>query len=66
MLLLLLPLSINIVQHLLFIYVHKLHVHRVDCGKDIGRALHHALSRLRHGYGRACRQKNGLVPTAQR
>jgi hypothetical protein len=40
-------------KHLLFIYMNKLHVHRVNRGENIRRSLYDTLARLRHGDGRA-------------
>lgn len=40
-------------KHSLFIYMNKLHVHRVNRGENIRRSLYDTLTRLRHGYGRA-------------
>lgn len=50
----------------LFIYVNELHVHRVNSGENIGSSLYDAFARLRHGDGRAGRDKDRLVATAQR
>ena len=51
---------------LLVIDAGERHVHVVDAGENVGRALDDALARFRHGYGRARGDQHGLVTGAQR
>jgi hypothetical protein len=53
-------------QHLLFIYMNELHVHRVNRCENIGSSLYNTLSRLGHSDRRASSQEDWLVATAQR
>lgn len=46
--------------------MHNLHVHRVDGGEDVRRALHNAFACLWHRNWRTRGQENRLVAAAQR
>lgn len=44
--------------------MHNLHIHRVDGGEDVRRALHNAFTRLWHGDRSARGQEHRFVAAA--
>lgn len=53
-------------EYSLLIHVHNLHVHRVDGGEDVRRALHNAFAGLGHRNRSTRGQENRLVAATQR
>lgn len=51
-------------EYSLLIHMHNLHIHRVDGGEDVRRALNNAFTRLWHGDRSARGQEHRFVAAA--